>query len=133
MVLFHKVAHQQPVCGDCLVKFLFHKVHRGFEPFLPDPERQSSQREMIVKALMKYAHTIVEPDALFVMVTDAEQIETTLVDRFVKRANKVGQLCLNDDVTTGDENELEDTKTAMTALYRGLFPERSSYEKKSWF
>lgn len=131
-VIFERVAHQMPQCGDCLVKILLHRRARGLEPLLPKKDKKSKEREMIVKVLMKYQYTVVEPDALFVMVTDAEQVETTLINRFVQKHNRVGQLCLNDDVSTEDERELEDTRNAMTALYRGMFPERSPYEKKSW-
>ena len=35
---------------------------------------------------------------------------------------------MNDDVSTVEEQELEDVQVAMTELYLGLFPEKSRFE-----
>ena len=115
-VLFERVAHQFPTCGDCLLKIILHRASRGLAPLLPYKDTQASERATIIKALMRYQYSVVEPDALFVMVADAEQVEETLIPRFVKKKHQVGQLCLNDDVATEDDLELDDVKSAMTAL-----------------
>jgi hypothetical protein len=128
-VIFDRVARQIPRCGDCLLKLLLNQVHRGLAPLLPRADTQPKLREMVVKAAMRYRYTIINPDALFVMVTDAEQVDSTLVRQFVRGKKQLaGQLCLNDDVRTEDEGELLDVMKALTELYRGLFPEKSPFE-----
>jgi hypothetical protein len=128
-VIFDRVARQLPHCGDCLLKLLVNQVARGLAPLLPHANTQSKQREVVVKAVMRYRYTIINPDALFVMVTDAEQVDSTLVRPFVRDKKKLaGQLCLNDDVTTEDEGEIQDVMAVMTELYQGLFPEKSQFE-----
>ena len=128
-VIFDRVARQMPHCGDCLIKLILNKTHKGLSPLLPYKNTQAKQREIVVKALMRYRYTVISPDALFVMVTDAEQVDSTLVNRFVRKKNALaGQLCLNDDVATENEEELQDVMQAMTELYQGLFPEKSPFE-----
>jgi hypothetical protein len=77
---------------------------------------------------MKYQYTIVSPDANFYMVTDAEQAEHALLKPYLKHGKKAGQLCLNDDVVTQDERELEQLRKVMSALFEGLLPQPSSFE-----
>jgi hypothetical protein len=128
-VIFDRVARQIPRCGDCLLKLLLSQVSRGLGPLLPHPHTQSRMREVVVKAVMRYRYTIINPDALFVMVTDAEQVDSMLVRHFVTGKKQLaGQLCLNDDVTTEDEGEIQDVMAAMTELYQGLFPDKSQFE-----
>ena len=128
-LVFDRLARQQPKCGDCLLKLLLNQRARGLSPLLP-PKSKPELRELVVKAAMRYRYTIIQPDALFVMVTDAEQVDSTLVNRFVRQGKPLaGQLCLNDDVSTEDEGELRDVMSAMTELYQGLFPEKSPFEK----
>lgn len=128
-LIFDRLARQQPRCGDCLLKLLLNQRARGLSPLLP-PKTKPEQREMVVKAVMRYRYTIIQPDALFVMVTDAEQVDSTLVKPFVRHKKPLaGQLCLNDDVSTEDEGELRDVMSAMTELYQGLFPEKSPFER----
>ena len=81
-----------------------------------------------MKALMKYQYMIVQPDAAFHMVTDAQQAEHTLLRPYIKHNKKVGQMCLNDDVLTQDEGELEAVRMVMSQLFEGLFPNKSSFE-----
>lgn len=83
---------------------------------------------MIVKALKKYQYTIMEPDALFVMVTDAEQVQTVLIKRLLKKRREVGQLCLNDDVAAEEPAAIEDVRVAIKKLFNGLVPEPSRFE-----
>lgn len=128
--VFDRLARQEPKCGDCLLKLVLNKTPKGLSPLLPRADTQKEQREMVIKAVMRYRYTISNPDALFVMVTDAEQVDSTLVNRFVRSKKELaGQLCLNDDVSTSDPLELADVKQAMTELYEGLFPESSPFEK----
>lgn len=128
-LVFDRLTRQKPNCGDCLLKLLLNQVPRGLSPVLPDAKSQPAQREMVVKALMRYRYTISNPDALFVMVTDAEQVDSTLTARYIRGKRELaGQLCLNDDVATEEAQELEDVKLAMTELYQGLFPEKSQHE-----
>lgn len=129
-VIFERLARQKPTCGDCLLKLLLQQTPRGLGPLLPDAKKQPEQREVVIKSLMRYRYTISNPDALFVMVTDADQVDSTLTSKYVRGKRALaGQLCLNDDVSTDDEQELMDVKQAMTELYQGLFPEKSPYEK----
>lgn len=128
--VFDRLARQDPRCGDCLLKLILNKTPKGLAPLLPHSGTQAEQRELVIKAIMRYRYTIINPDALFVMVTDAEQVDSLLVNRFVRgRKELAGQLCLNDDVSTNDPQELADVKQAMTELYEGLFPDPSPFEK----
>lgn len=128
-LLFDRVARQKPHCGDCLTKIILHRTARGMEALLPNKHFQSEDREVVIKALNKYQYSIVDPDALFLMVTDAEQVEVKLYNHFIKKGAQVGQLCLNDDLASDGVEDLEDMKRVMTMLYEGMFPERSPYEK----
>lgn len=125
--IFDRVARQQPECGDCLIKILLHRVKTGLGPLMPLPN-QLKEHEIVVKALMRYQYVINEPDGLFVMVTDAEQVDTTLIKRLLIKKKQVGQLCLNDDVSTNDHAELKELHSSMTALFEGLFPTPSRFE-----
>lgn len=129
--VFDRVARQEPTCGDCLIKILLHRVEAGLGPILPHMSTQMRERDLAVKALMRYKYQIIAPDSLFVMVTDAEQVESTLIKRLVKRKQRFGQMCLNDDVDTDDDGALQDLQAAMTDLYTGLFPRPSKFERAS--
>lgn len=129
--VFDRAARQNPQCGDCLIRILLHQVRQGLSPLLPRKESQTSQREMVIKALMRYKYTIMDPtNQLFVMVTDADQVDSTLTKKYVReRKPTPGQICLNDDVSTSDEEELADTHQAITELLQGLFPHKAAWEK----
>jgi hypothetical protein len=127
--IFDRVARQEPRCGDCLLKLVLNRRRAGLGPVLPHPTLKPQQRATVVKALVKYQYTIVQPDAAFYMVTDAEQVEHVLLKPYIKHNKKVGQLCLNDDVVTQDERELEALRRSMSKLFEGLLPEKSSFEK----
>ncbi|EXJ82385.1 hypothetical protein A1O3_06198 [Capronia epimyces CBS 606.96] len=130
--VFDRLARQIPRCGDCLVKRLLQQTSSGLGPLLPHAETESQRqdRELVVKAVMRYKYVVVDPsDTLFVMVTDADQIDSTLYRPFVHNHKQLpGQLCLNDDVATTDEHELRDVQTAMRELLQALFPEKSRAE-----
>lgn len=127
--IFDRVARQKPQCGDCLIKLLLNQVKRGLEPVLPDAQSQREHREIVVKALMRYKYTIVEPNALFMMITDADQIDSVLTDRFVKGQKEMpGQLCLNDDVNSVVEEDLQDVRDAMSEFFQGILPDKSAFE-----
>lgn len=126
--IFDRAARESPRCGDCLLKLVLNRRPSGLGPLLPHPAKKAQQRETVVKAIMKYQYSVVQPDASFYMVTDAEQAEHTLLRPYVKRQKKVGQMCLNDDVVTQDEGELEALRKVMSKLFEGLLPEKSSYE-----
>jgi hypothetical protein len=126
--IFDRVARQSPRCGDCLIKLVLNRRRAGLGPLLPHAVKKPKQREIVVKALMKYQYTVVNPDAMFYMVTDAEQAEHVLLDPYIKHGKKAGQICLNDDVITSDEKELEQLRTVMSNLFQGLLPDPSSYE-----
>ena len=127
--IFERVARNRPECGDCLIKILLHKVPRGLEPLMPDRSSQPEAFETAVKLLMRYQYTINEPDGLFVMVTDAEQVENTLNKRLLTKKKKVGQLCLNDDVSLDDDKELQDLHSTINTLFEGLLPKPGRFEK----
>lgn len=128
-LILDRVARQHPKCGDCLIKLILNRAEKGFEPLLPPKDTQAKAREMIVKALIKYQYSIIEPDAQFVMVMDAEQIEQTLLKRIVRNKKEVGQLCLNDDVATENEDAIEALRKKMVKLFHYLGPEKSQFEK----
>ena len=83
-------------------------------PLLPHRTDKARERELVTKALMRYRYSIVEPNAWFEMITDAEQVEARLTNTLVKSEEGeqpiLGQLCLNDDVVTSDKDELERLK-----------------------
>lgn len=126
--IFDRVARQHPKCGDCLIKLLLNRVEKGLSPLLPHPESQAQKRKAVIKALWKYQYVIIDPDAFFVMITDAEQVENVLFKRLIKRRGKVGQLCLNDDVSTEEETEIADVRKVMIRLLESMVPEPSSFE-----
>ncbi|KAG0645560.1 Xylosylphosphotransferase 1 [Hyphodiscus hymeniophilus] len=126
--ILDRVARQHPKCGDCLIKLLLNRVEKGLSPLLPYAETQARERETVIKALWKYQYAIVDPDAYFVMITDAEQVENVLFKRLVKRKGKVGQLCLNDDVSTEEENAVADVRKVMIRLLESMVPEPSAFE-----
>jgi hypothetical protein len=129
-VIFDRLSRQNPHCGDCLIKLILHQVSQGLSPLLP-LESQAEERELVVKALMRYKYTIIDPtNTLFVMVTDADQVDSTLVRNYVRDGKPMpGQICLNDDVATTDERELLDVKEAVTELFEGVFPEKRDFER----
>lgn len=127
--IFDRISRQSPRCGDCLIKLLLNRRRAGLAPLLPHPTKKPKQRETVIKALMKYSYSIVKPDADFHMVTDAEQAEHALLRPYIKKGKKVGQICLNDDVVTTDQAELDQLGKVMDALFEGLLPEPSSFEK----
>jgi hypothetical protein len=112
-----------------LLKLVLNRRRAGLGTLLPHPTKKPEQRAIVVKALMKYQYTIVQPDASFHMITDAEQVEHVLITPYIKHNKKTGQLCLNDDVVSSDEQELEKLKGAMSGLFEGLLPEKSNFEK----
>lgn len=126
--IFDRVARQHPKCGDCLLKLILNRVEQGLSPLLPHPETQAEARDVVIKALWKYQYAIVDPDAFFVMITDAEQVENVLFKRLIKRRGKVGQLCLNDDVSTEEATEVANVRKVMLRLLEGMVPEPSAFE-----
>lgn len=126
--IFDRVTRESPRCGDCLLKLILNRRRAGLGTLLPHPVNKPEQRATVIKALMKYQYTIVQPDAYFYMVTDAEQAEHALLKPYLKNGKQAGQICLNDDVATQDEKELEQLRKVMTALFEGLLPHPSSFE-----
>lgn len=127
--IFDRVTRQQPKCGDCLLKLILNRVEKGLSPLLPDAKTQKKAREIVIKAIWKYQYVVMEPDAYFVMVTDSEQVENVLFKRLIKRKGKVGQLCLNDDVSSQDEEEIAKVRNVMIRLLGRMLPETSPYER----
>jgi hypothetical protein len=128
-VIFDRIAREMPRCGDCLIKLVLNRRRSSLGPLLIHITKKAHQRAMVVKALMKYQYTIVQPDAAFYMITDAEQVEHRLIKPLLKHNKKVGQICLNDDVVTHDEGELSLLMRTISGLFEGLLPEKSSFEK----
>ena len=128
-LIFDRLARQKPECGDCLIKILLSQQSKGLEPLLP-PKSRPEDREMAVKALMRYKYSIVDPqNTLFAMVTDADQVDSTLTRTFVREKKPLpGQMCLNDDVEADDPQELQEVFEAMSELFEGLFPLKSKME-----
>lgn len=127
--IFDRIARQSPRCGDCLIKLLLNRRRAGLGPLLPHAAKKPEQRATVIKALIKYQYTIVQPDAMFYMVTDAEQAEHILLKPYIKHNKKAGQICLNDDVVSTDKSELERLADVMAKLFDGLLPHRSNFEK----
>lgn len=127
--IFDRVARQHPNCGDCLLKLLLNRVEKGLSPLLPDPKTRAADRAIVVKALKRYQYVIINPDALFVMITDAEQAENVLLKRMIQRKTKVGQLCLNDDVSTDEEGAVANVRSVMMRLLGEMLPEPSQFEQ----
>lgn len=125
--IFSQLSQREPKCGDCLTKFLLSTTARGLEPMLP-PRSNTGDREIVIKALLKYQHTVMEPEALFVMVKDAEQAETELLERTLKRDKHVGQWCLNDDVMTEDEAAISKVNDVIQTVFKTLFPAKGRWE-----
>jgi len=127
--IFDRVARQHPKCGDCLLKLILNQQEKGLGPLLPHADTQAQDRKTVIRALHKYQYTIVDPDAFFVMITDAEQVENVLLKRLLKKRGKVGQLCLNDDVISEEEGAVADVRNVMMRLLEGIVPEQSRFER----
>ncbi|ORX96855.1 hypothetical protein BCR34DRAFT_607507 [Clohesyomyces aquaticus] len=127
--IFDRITRQSPRCGDCLLKLILNRRRSGLGPLLPHETKKPKERETVIKALVKFQYTVVNPDANFFMVTDAEQAEHVLLKPYIKQGKKSGQMCLNDDVVTQDKKELEQLQKVMSALFEGLFPKPSRYEQ----
>lgn len=125
--IFTQLAKREPRCGDCLLKFVLSATHKGLEPLLP-PKHKRQEREVVIKALVKYQHTIVEPEAMFVMVKDAEQAENDIVERVIKQKKHVGQWCLNDDVMTEDPKAVSEVNDVIQTVFKTLFPAKGRWE-----
>lgn len=105
--VFARLSHAHPSCGDCLLKFALAAVPRGLEPLLPSADTKPKDRDVIIRALKKYQHTIVDTDTMkFFMVKDSEQAKTELLERTVERGSAFGQWCFNDDVMTESPEEV---------------------------
>jgi hypothetical protein len=128
--IFLRVTQQKPECGDCLLKLILNRVEKGLEPLLPHTDSQVGARATVVRALVRYQYTIVEPDALFFMVTDAEQVEHVLTKRLLYDKREVGQLCLNDDIATDEVYFVKRLREKMHFLFQGLVPEQCQFERK---
>ncbi|TID27880.1 putative udp-glucose 4-epimerase protein [Venturia nashicola] len=126
--IFSQLSRRDPKCGDCLIKFMLSTVPRGLEPLLP-PKSRRHERETTIKALVKYQHTIIDPDAMFVMVKDAEQAETEVMDRAVNRNKYVTQYCFNDDVMTEDPKAVAKVNKVIQRVFKTLFPHKSRWEE----
>ena len=126
--IFDRVARQHPKCGDCLIKLILNRQEQGLGSLLPHADTQAESRKTIVRALWKYQYTVVDPDAYFVMITDAEQVENVLLKRLLKKRGRVGQLCLNDDVSTEEEGAIADVRKVMIRLLEVIVPEQSAFE-----
>ncbi|KAH0334439.1 hypothetical protein KCU81_g9479, partial [Aureobasidium melanogenum] len=126
--IFDRVARQDPQCGDCLTKLLLNRVEQGLSPLLPHQDKDAEHRETVLKALKRYSYVVVEPDALFTMVTDAEQVQVRLIDRLADPDKHAGQLCLNDDVTTDNETELLALRETISRLFNEHWGTPSRFE-----
>ncbi|KAJ8127738.1 hypothetical protein O1611_g5897 [Lasiodiplodia mahajangana] len=106
--VFGRLSHAHPSCGDCLLKFALAAVPRGLEPLLPSADTKPKDRDVIIRALKKYQHTIVDTDTMkFFMVKDAEQAKAELLERTIERGTAFGQWCFNDDVMTESPEEVD--------------------------
>lgn len=127
-VLFNRIARQSPRCGDCLLKLVLNRRRAGLGPVLPHPSKKPQQRDTVVKALMRFQYTVVQPGTSFHMVTDAEQARHTPLQPYIRHGKTSGQICLDDDVVSEDVTELEALKQVMKQLFEGLQPEPNSFE-----
>lgn len=125
-----RLSYQHPQCGDCLLKFALAATPRGLEPVLPPRSAKPRDREVVVAALRKYQHTVVDTDAMkFVMVKDAEQAETELLERTIRKGRTFGQWCLNDDVMTESAEQVGRVRDVMAQVFEGLWPGKGRWEK----
>ncbi|KAH6647864.1 hypothetical protein BKA67DRAFT_523271 [Truncatella angustata] len=128
--IFSRISKHRPECGDCIIKFVLANYARGLEPLLPPKSAKRHHREIIIKALKKYQHTIIDIDAMkFVMIKDAEQAEQELLERTIKQGEIFGQWCLNDDVMTESEVQVARIRSVMHNIFETLWPKKTPWEK----
>ncbi|KAI1741286.1 hypothetical protein F4680DRAFT_416284 [Xylaria scruposa] len=128
--IFSRLSHEHPSCGDCLLKFALAAVSRGLEPLLPSADTKPKDRDVIIRALKKYQHTIVDTDTMkFFMVKDSEQAKTELLERTIERGTAFGQWCFNDDVMTESPEEVNRVRDIMRRVFEKLWPERTAWER----
>ena len=82
----------------------------------------------MLKALRRYSFSVAEADALFVMMTDAEQIREVLERKVLEQGRQFGQITINDDVSSDDTWELSRLRDTLKGILEKMFPERSSLE-----
>ncbi|KAI5860616.1 hypothetical protein GGS23DRAFT_606865 [Durotheca rogersii] len=135
--VFARLAREHPQCGDCLLKLVLEGGGgaRGLEALLPPRAAATAakrrDRDVVVRALKKYQHTVVDTDAMkFVMVRDAEQAEAELLERAVRRGRVFGQWCLNDDVMTESAEQVGRVRDVMAQVFETLWPARGRWEKE---
>ncbi|KAI1288820.1 hypothetical protein F5Y03DRAFT_379154 [Xylaria venustula] len=128
--VFARLSRANPSCGDCLLKFALAAVPRGLEPLLPSADTKPQERDIIIKALKKYQHTIVDTDTMkFFMVKDSEQAKAELLERTIEKGTAFGQWCFNDDVMTENLEEVDRVYTIMRRVFETLWPERTAWER----
>ncbi|KAI1284030.1 hypothetical protein F5Y07DRAFT_407533 [Xylaria sp. FL0933] len=128
--VFARLSQAHPSCGDCLLKFALATVPRGLEPLLPPADTKPKDRDVIIKALKKYQHTIVDTDTMkFFMVKDAEQAKAELLERTIERGTAFGQWCFNDDVMTESPEEVDRVRSIMRRVFETLWPQRTAWER----
>jgi hypothetical protein len=127
--IFDRISRQSPHRGACLLKLILNRTRAGLHPLLPSKTKKPQQRETVIKVLMRYAYSVVKPDADFHMVTDAEQAEHALLKPYIHKGKKVGQICLNNDVISTDSKELDHLGKVMSGLFGGLLLDPSGFEK----
>ncbi|KAH8666537.1 hypothetical protein BX600DRAFT_497336 [Xylariales sp. PMI_506] len=128
--VFSRLASEHPECGDCLIKFMLNSTPRGLEPLLPPKSSRQHERQVVIKALKKYSHVIVSSEAnKFFMVTDAEQAEAELLDRTIEQNKSYAQWCLNDDVMTEDQEQVDKVQEIMKTVFETLWPKKARWER----
>ncbi|KAJ9656663.1 hypothetical protein H2198_004782 [Neophaeococcomyces mojaviensis] len=128
--IFSQLSRREPKCGDCLTKFLLSTTSHGLEPMLPVKEKPR-ERNTMIKVLVKYQHMIVDPDAKFMMIKDAEQAREEILERTIKRHRKVAQWRLNDDVMTEDGAAVVQVNSVMQTVFNTIFLRKARGEVKA--
>ncbi|KAK6080881.1 hypothetical protein SCUP234_04979 [Seiridium cupressi] len=129
--IFSRISKQRPECGDCIMKFLLASTPRGLEPLLPPKSSKRHHREIIIKALKKYQHTVIDIDAMkFVMIKDAEQAQMELLERTIRQGEIFGQWCLNDDVMTESPEQVGRIRDVMKTIFETLWPKKGQWERE---
>lgn len=89
------------------------------------------ERNTMIKVLVKYQHMIVDPDAKFMMIKDAEQAREEILERTIKRHRKVAQWRLNDDVMTEDGAAVVQVNSVMQTVFNTIFLRKARGEVKA--
>jgi hypothetical protein len=118
--LFRLMSKEYPYCGDTLLAILIPSSPSGLHHLLPPPSH--SKYSEIIHQLHKYAYTISETMSEFIMVKNADQLKKGFTKAIrTLRYTGLAQICVNDDVDSGDPKTAQRMDETLKGILQGYF------------